>query len=66
MQASAGLISLDDAVASLRVYYPSDTSAITSVNFSSGSNRTLFGFTLAPTTLRGTEDFVVFIEANNG
>lgn len=66
LQASGDLISLDDAVASLRVYYPSDTSAITSVNFSSGSNRTLFGFTLAPTTLRGKEDFVVFIDAKTG
>ena len=66
LQASGGLISLDKAVASLRVYYPSDTSAITSVNFSSGFNRTLFGFTLAPTTLRGNEDFVVFIDATTG
>ena len=64
--ASGGLISLDDAVASLRVFYPSDTSAITSVNFSSGSNRTLFGFTLAPTTLRGKEEVVVFIDAKTG
>ena len=63
--ASGGMLSLDDAVTSIRDYYPSDESAITSVNFSSGSSRTLFGFTLIPADSSG-EKFVVFIDATTG
>jgi len=66
VQASGGMISLDDAVTSLRGYYPADEYAITSVNFSSGSNRTLFGFTLAPAGSPEGENAVVFIDAATG
>jgi hypothetical protein len=65
-RASGGMISLDDAVTSLRGYYPADAAAITSVNFSSGANRTLFGFTLTPAGSPRGERFVVFIDATTG
>ncbi|MGA2918636.1 YcdB/YcdC domain-containing protein [Methanoregula sp.] len=66
VQASGDTISLSEAVASLREYYPAGDSSISSVNFSSGSNHTLFGFTLTPTTPQWGEDFVVFIDATTG
>ncbi|MGB7788710.1 YcdB/YcdC domain-containing protein [Methanoregula sp.] len=66
VQASGGMISLDDAVNSLRVYYPAGESVIMSVNYSSGSNRTLFGFILAPVNPPGGGDFVIFIDGTTG
>lgn len=65
-QASGNLISLDTAVSSLRVYYPADTMVIRSVNFSSGSDRSLFGFTLVPGGAAGEDESVVFLDAATG
>jgi hypothetical protein len=66
VQASDGIISLDDAVSSLRGYYPEEESAISGVNFSTANNRTFFGFTLTPTNSSLGENFVVFIDATTG
>jgi hypothetical protein len=66
VQASGSMISLDEAVASLRGYYPADETTITSVNFSSGPVRSLFGFTLTPYGSHEEDSVFMFIDASTG
>lgn len=60
-------LSLSGAVSALREYYPEKTFTITSVNYTPGSSRNLFGFTIKPVkTTAGTLESVVFIDAATG
>lgn len=60
-------LTLDNAVVALRDYYPENDYMIRSVNYSVGSDRSLFGFELVPKeTLTGSSPFIVFIEAATG
>jgi hypothetical protein len=62
-----GMLSLDEATVAFREYYPEANYAISSVNFSSGISRSLFGFTIRPkgSITRSTEP-VIFIDAATG
>lgn len=66
-QAGNGSLSLAQAEAALRRYCPEDMFTISSVNYSAGSARSLFGFTLQ-TTGGGfpQEDLIVFIDSASG
>ena len=66
-QAGSGSLSLVQAEAALRRYCPEDMFTISSVNYSAGSPRSLFGFTLQSAGKQATkEDLVVFIDAASG
>lgn len=66
-QAGSGSLSLAQAETALRRYCPEDLFAIRSVNFSAGTTRSLFGFTLKTTREEfPQEDLVVFIDAASG
>ncbi|MDD1693888.1 MAG: hypothetical protein LUQ71_04110 [Methanoregula sp.] len=65
--AVAGSLSLNDAVTALRDYYPAEDYTILIVNYSAGSTRNLFGFTITPVSITaGTRESVVFIDAATG
>ncbi|MDD1694793.1 MAG: hypothetical protein LUQ71_08730, partial [Methanoregula sp.] len=62
-----GSLSLLAAEAALRNYYPTETYTISSVNYSEGSSRSLFGFTIrSEGTPAEREAFIVFIDAVTG
>ena len=62
-----GSLSLLAAEAALRYYYPAETYTIISVNYSKGSSRSLFGFTIrSKGTSAGSEESIVFIDAATG
>jgi len=66
-QAGSGSLSLVQAEAALRRYCPEDMFTISSVNYSAGSARSLFGFTLRTAGGQSPkEDLVVFIDAASG
>jgi len=66
-QAGSGSLSLVQAEAALRRYCPEDMFTISSVNYSAGSARSLFGFTLRTAGGQSPkEDLVVFIDSVSG
>ncbi|MDD5143038.1 YcdB/YcdC domain-containing protein [Methanoregula sp.] len=66
-QEGSGSLTLVQAEAALRRYCPEDMFTISSVNYSAGSARSLFGFTLRQTGGQAPqEDLVVFINAATG
>lgn len=65
--ATNGSLSLPDAVAVLREYYPEEDYTILSVNYTAESSRNLFGFVITPgVSTTGTAGSVVFIDAATG
>jgi hypothetical protein len=65
--ATGGSLPLAGAVAALRDYYPEENYTIRSVNYSAGSSRSLFGFTIRPAgSTTGTAESLVFIDAVTG
>ena len=66
-QAAVSSLSLSQAEIALRRYCPEDLFTIRSVNYSAGTTRSLFGFTLQTTGgWSPQEDLVVFIDAADG
>lgn len=66
-QAGSNSLSLAQAEAALRRYCPEDLFTISSVNYSAGSARSLFGFTLRTAGGQSLkEDLVVFIDSASG
>lgn len=66
-EAGSNSLSLVQAEAALRRYCPEDVFTISSVNYSAGSPRSLFGFTLKAAGSRSPqEELVVFIDAACG
>jgi len=66
-QAGSGSLSLVQAEAALRRYCPEDMFTISSVNYSAGSPRSLFGFTMRAAGGQFLkEDLVVFIDSVSG
>ncbi len=67
LAASGGSLSLSDAAAALREYYPKGDYTISSVNYTAGSSRNLFGFEMQRAgSPAGMTGFVVFIDAATG
>ncbi len=65
--AEGGSLSLAGAAAALGEYYPEEDYTISSVNYTAGSSRNLFGFEIQPAgSPPGTHGFVVFIDAASG
>jgi hypothetical protein len=66
LQASAGNISLANAVVALRRSYPAQEFAILSVNISTMSGHTLFGFVIHPAGGTSGDESTAFIDAASG
>lgn len=67
VEPATGLLSLKEAEAALREYYPAGAFTITGVNYSAGPERPLFGFSLrSERSCFGKEEPVVFIDAATG